>query len=253
MRIYRVSVELLDYVFYATTERGKVHETGAFLHNYALAYALGLGRGDTYTYTHTTQEPHYEEELSPLNGILYLTPAAPLQVLYRVVQWNSTGEAFTLSRVQSAGYPDWGSARMLRPGSRFLFYLLVHDPGRLPEAPALHDLLAGRDVRARLGKFPAKVRLRAELANCIREEQGDFFCDALLNWQDLDVDPVSCYVMPGGRPTRLITRAQFVDQPHYRACFKTQEQSVVRLPKRMGFLARSNSRRSKTRRSRGSG
>ena len=50
MQIYRGTIELLDYVFYATVERGKVYETGAFIHNYALAYALGLVQGETYTY-----------------------------------------------------------------------------------------------------------------------------------------------------------------------------------------------------------
>jgi CRISPR-associated protein Csc1 len=42
MDIYRGQLELLDYVFFATVERGKVYETGAFIHNYALAYALRL-------------------------------------------------------------------------------------------------------------------------------------------------------------------------------------------------------------------
>lgn len=244
MRIYRVSVELMDYVFYATTERGKIHETGAFLHNYALAYALGLAQGDTHTYTHVTQEPHYEEELSPLNGVLYLTPAAPLQALYRVVQWNSTGESFVSSRIQSAGYPDWGFARMLRPGSRFRFYLLLHDPDRLPVAPALHDLLAGRDVRVRLGKFPAKARLRAEPARSVGEGMGDFVCEAMLNWRDLEVEPTVCDLVTGGRPTYLVTRAQFRDEPFFEAHFG---QEAIFLPKRMRFLARKPSRRSRKR------
>ena len=64
MEIYRGKLELLDYVFFATVERGKVYETGAFIHNYALAYALRLAAAP---YSHTVQEPHYEEELSPLN------------------------------------------------------------------------------------------------------------------------------------------------------------------------------------------
>lgn len=236
MRVYRVAVELLDYVFFATTERGKVHETGSFLHNYALTYALGLGRGETYTYTCSVQEPHYVEELTPLNGILYLTPAAPSGIHYRVVQWNSTGESFVLSRGQSAGYPDWGFARMLRPGSRFQFYLLVRDPARLPPAPALQDLLAGRDVRVRLGKFPAKARLRAEPAREVRERTGDFLCEAMLNWRDLEADPVVCDVVAAGRPTRLLTRARFENVPFYEARFGPQD--AVALPARMRFLAR---------------
>jgi hypothetical protein len=72
MEVYRGALELLDYVFFATTERGKVYETGAFIHNYALAYAFRLASAP---YSSVIQEPHYEDELRPANerGV-YLTP-----------------------------------------------------------------------------------------------------------------------------------------------------------------------------------
>jgi CRISPR-associated protein Csc1 len=54
MEVYRGALELLDYVFFATTERGKVYETGAFIHNYALAYAFRLASAP---YSSVTQEP----------------------------------------------------------------------------------------------------------------------------------------------------------------------------------------------------
>ena len=58
MLIYRGTLELLDYVFYATVERGKVYETGAFIHNYA--------QGETCVYARLVQAPHYVEELTGL-------------------------------------------------------------------------------------------------------------------------------------------------------------------------------------------
>ncbi len=238
MQIYRVTAELLDYVFYATTERGKVYETGPFLHNYALTYALGLVQSETYVYTYRIQEPHYEEELTPLNGKVYLTPAAPLEVGYRLVQWNTLRESYGLPpKPQSVGYPDWGFARMLRPGSRFVFYLLVlvASPRDLPPSPALQDLLVGQLVRVRLGKFLAKVRLQAEAAAEVTQGRGDFAADLLLNWRDLEPDPVVCDVVTTGRPTRLIARARFADEPYYRARFANGE---IHLPVRMRYLAR---------------
>jgi CRISPR-associated protein Csc1 len=66
MQIYRGTLELLDYVFFATLERGKVYESGAFIHNYALAYALRLAQAP---YTHHVQQPRYAEELTPLPPI----------------------------------------------------------------------------------------------------------------------------------------------------------------------------------------
>jgi len=136
---------------------------------------------------------------------------------------------------QSRGYPDWGFARMLRPGSRFTFYLLVHNPAALPDTPALHDLLAGRPTRVRLGKFPAKARLQAEPARRVVEREGPFFVDAYLNWRDLEADPLVCDVVAASLPTRLIARARFDTAPHYEAHFGDE---AVYLPARMRFLAR---------------
>ena len=125
MLVYRGAIELLDFVFYATVERGKVYETGAFIHNYALAYALGLVRSEGYTYARLVQKPRYVEELAPLAGQVYLTPGAPMWIAHRLVQWNTIPEAYGIpSKARAIGYPDWGFARVLRPGSRFTFYLL---------------------------------------------------------------------------------------------------------------------------------
>jgi len=241
MHIYRGTLELLDYVFYATTERGKIYETGAFIHNYALAYALGLVRGETYTYARLVQEPHYVEELTPLNGRLYLTPGAPQRVAHRLVQWNTIREGYAFpGKLPSVGYPDWGFARMLRPGCRFTFYLLTPDPAALPNAPALRDLVAGRTVRVRLGKFPGKARLRAERADTVVAQEGPFQTQAMLNWRDLEADPVVCDVVAASRPTRLLSRSHFAEEPYYEVHFGDY---LVRLPARMRFLARPPAKR----------
>lgn len=236
MQVYRGTIELLDYVFYATVERGKVYETGAFIHNYALAYALGLVRSETYTYASRKQEPHYVAELTPLNGYLYITPGSPQQVTHRLVQWNTIREGYAFpGKARSLGYPDWGFARVLRPGCRFVFYLLVAEPAALPEAPALRGLLAGKAVRVRLGKFPGKVRLRAEAASTVAKKSGSFATDTFLNWQDLEADPMVCDVVAASLPTRLLARAHFDQGAYYEARFGDE---AIRLPVGMRFLAR---------------
>lgn len=234
MQIYRSTIELLDYVFFATVERGKVYETGAFLHNYALAYALRLVTGGTYTYQQQQQIPHYEEELSPLNGRVYLTPGGPLRAAHRLVQWNTLRDAYAFpGKPPSLGYPDWGFARVLRPGARFRFYVLA-SARSLPDAPALQDLIAGRTVRARFGKFAGKALLRAEPAQSVTCKEGPFHSQEYLNWQDLADDPVACDVVAASLPTRLLSQARF-EGPHYVARFSD---GTVCLPAEMGFLAR---------------
>jgi len=236
MEIYRGDIELLDYVFYATVERGKVYETGSFIHNYALAYALGLAQGETYLYARLVQEPHYVEELTPLNGRLYITPGQAERVAHRLVQWNTLRESYAFpGKPASLGYPDWGFARMLRPGCHFRFYVMIHEKSVLPAAPALHDLVAGKAVRVRLGKFPAKARLRLEPATSAVEHTGPFVSEALLNWRDLEADPAVCDILAASLPTRLLSRAHFADGAYIEARFGDD---VIRLPKGMRFLAR---------------
>ncbi len=236
MKIFRGEIELLDYVFYATVERGKVYETGSFLHNYALTYALGLVHGDTYTYASLKQQPHYVEELTPLNGHIYITPGQAFRVSHRLVQWNTLREAYAFpGKLPSLGYPDWGFARMLRPGSRFRCYVLVNDEAELPSAATLPGLLAGQPVHIRLGKFPGKARIHLKAADKIVREQGTFQSEPLLNWRDVEDDPVVCDILAASLPTRLISRARFEDAGYYIAQFGKEK---VYLPATMRFLAR---------------
>lgn len=234
MQIYRGTLELLDYVFFATVERGKVYESGGFIHNYALAYALRLARAP---YAHLIQEPHYTEELGPLNDVgLYLTPGGPVRVEHRLVQWNTIREGYDFpGKIASIGYPDWGFARVLRPESCFTFFLLVAEPARLPPVPALQDLLAGHSARVRLGKFPGKAIVALVPASQITERQGSFVAAAMLNWRDLASEPTRCDILPSTLPTRLILNAHFPGGRYYE-CYFGQER--VRLPDGMRFLAR---------------
>lgn len=234
MQIYRGQLKLLDYVFYATIERGKIYETGAFIHNYALTYALGLVQSAGYTYSNRQQQPQYEQELKPLN--VYLTPATPTQAIaYRLVQWNTLPERYAFpGKPPSIGYPDWGFARALRPENEFVFYMLLKDEIQ-PTQPALRDLLNGRPVRVRLGKFSGKARLTLQPAHNVKEKIGTFSSNTLLNWRDLAVDPVVCDVLTASLPTRLINNSRFPEAGYYEVQFGPQ---TIWLPQAMHYLAR---------------
>ena len=236
MQIYRGAIELLDYVFYATVERGKVYETGAFIHNYALAYALNLVQGDTYTYAQQIQEPHYQEELTPLNDYLYITPGSPERIAHRLVQWNTLSEGYAFpGKLPSVGYPDWGFSQILRPGCRFVFYILFFRPDIPTKMSTLYDLVDGRAIRIRLGKFPGKARVKLELAEKVIDRTGPFHVDTFLNWRDLGIDPLACDVVPASLPTRLLARSDFGGGPYYETHFGDDS---VCLPAQMRFLAR---------------
>ncbi|MEW9033540.1 MAG: type I-D CRISPR-associated protein Cas5/Csc1, partial [Planifilum fimeticola] len=98
---YRIRIELEDYLFFSSMEKGKVAETAPLLHNYALAYALSWAISPYYQ---EKQAPGYEKQLKPLNeeGI-YIFPASPLEVTHRLMQYNTTPEPLWMMRPQSLG------------------------------------------------------------------------------------------------------------------------------------------------------
>ena len=243
MDIYRGGLELLDYVFFATVERGKVYETGAFIHNYALAYALRL---TSAPYGHTVQEPRYEEELRPLNEQgLYITPAEPLSIGHRRVQFNTIAEGYGFpGKEPSRGYPDWGFARMLRPESVFQFYVILANPDAGCISPTLALALDGRPAYIRLGKFPGKAGVSLQKADTVETKQGDFTANALLNWRDLASEPnVPGDIYATALPTRLIANAHFHKADYSVSRFG--EKDEVRLPFGMCFVARPATKRGK--------
>lgn len=252
MEIYRGKLELLDYLFFATTERGKVYETGTFIHNYALAYALKLA---TSPYSQTIQKPEYERDLTPLNELgIYVTPAHPITLSYRLTQWNTIQEGYGFDKKgQEIGYPDWGFARVLKPESVFEFYTLIADINSAVRFPALESLIAGRTTYIRLGKFLSKARIRFTKAQKVEVRQDEFFAgfvddfgrlispkgrsSLLLNWRDIPENPIVCDTYPSTLPTRLIANPKYQDGRHYRVRFSDEDQ--INLPIEMQFVARS--------------
>ena len=241
MRIYRCTLELLDYLFFATTERGKTFETGPFVHNYALTYALAAAGAFRLPhpppYAHEIQQPAYDRELMPLNDVrLYVTPAKPLHLRFRQTQFNTIREGYAFAgKGRSIAYPDWGFLRLIAPGSRFTFFVLTE-----------------REVREcayiRLGKFLSKARLHWEASDSIRQRRGDFQFKGYLNWLDLgDPKPTVFDVLATALPSKLIDNAHFSDAPYWEVQFGDER---ICLPVNMEYRPQAASPRRTRRRRR---
>ncbi|MBI2875710.1 MAG: type I-D CRISPR-associated protein Cas5/Csc1 [Candidatus Tectomicrobia bacterium] len=228
MHIYRCGLELLDYLFFATTERGKTFETGPFIHNYALTYALAAAGALVLPatrprYYYEQQRPDYEGELRPLNERgTYVTPARPTRLTFRQTQFNTIKEGYSLGgKARSIAYPDWGFLRLISPGSHFVFFVLSRDP--LP-----------RRAYLRLGKFLSKARVQWWEAESVRDvPTGPFEHRGLLNWRDLVRKPTIFDLLPAALPSKLIDNARFSEGRHWIARFGQLEMA---LPIEMEYL-----------------
>jgi len=100
--VYRCDLTLHDYLFFASTERGKVAETSPFVHNYALTYALGWASTLWYN---AQQKARYQDELRPID-FHYITPARLIHGTSVVIQYNTLSERLRVDKQRSIGYPD---------------------------------------------------------------------------------------------------------------------------------------------------
>lgn len=133
MRVYTCRLTLHESLFYATREVGRLYETGRYLHNYALTYALGLA---TAPYYNPIQIPRYAEQLTPLNerGI-YVTPARGMYIEYQLATFKYASNAYHVEMEKgSRNTPSFGRAKEISAGSVFEFAVLSEREAlRLPK------------------------------------------------------------------------------------------------------------------------
>ncbi|HOU13204.1 MAG TPA: type I-D CRISPR-associated protein Cas5/Csc1 [Anaerolineae bacterium] len=161
MRLYLCRLTFHENLFYATREVGRLYETGRYLHNYALTYALGLAAAP---YFQAQQIPRYAEELSELNqrGV-YVTPARGVQVRYELATFKYADNAYRVKMSPgSRNTPSFGRAKEVAVGSVFEFAVLSRESLTLP-----------RWIRMGLWRSKALVECRAavEAKTLSRSEQ----------------------------------------------------------------------------------
>lgn len=168
MRVYACRLTLHESMFFATREVGRLYETGRYLHNYALTYALGLA---TAPYFSPTQVPRYAEQLLPLNerGI-YVTPARGVRIEYQLATFKYAANAYHVEMEKgSRNTPSFGRAKEISAGSVFEFAIL-----------SKHEAL-GPPKWIRLGLWRSKAEVEYAEVEAWRERHSEMFADYPLN------------------------------------------------------------------------
>ena len=131
MYLYPCQLTFHENLFYATREVGRLYETGRYLHNYALTYALGLAQG---TYFNQQQIPTYQADLEPLNGRgIYVTPARGVNISYDLVTFKYANNQYRVKMAPGTrNTPSFGRAKEIAVGSTFSFGVISAAKIQLP-------------------------------------------------------------------------------------------------------------------------
>lgn len=196
MHVTLCRLKLHENLFYATREVGRLYETGRYLHNYALTYALRLVNPP---YRHVDALPRYAEELARLNGAaIYVTPARPLHVEFEINTFKYADNRYRVKMEPgSRNTPSFGRAKELAVGSEFEFAVLSALPILLPRW-------------VRLGKWMSKASVRVVAEETVTTmHSGDFRNSLPLN--PLDLPPATrpiAYDIISMPPVSLLDSAQ---------------------------------------------
>ncbi|MEH1917890.1 type I-D CRISPR-associated protein Cas5/Csc1 [Nostoc sp.] len=210
--IYRCQIELHDSLYYATREIGRLYETEAIIHNYALCYALGLvdsqiysttvAEEHSYRYFCPEQVPKYEEHLTPLNqqGI-YVTPARSLNHSSILNTWKYANNNYHVEMEKTQkNIPSFGRAKEIAAESRFEFFVISQKELKLPKW-------------IRLGKWMSKAEVTVEPLPKPKIAEGIFTCTHPLNPLDvMFTNQVISYDVVNMPPVSLIQNVQMRGQ-----------------------------------------
>jgi len=167
----RCQLTLHDMLFYATREMGRLYETGKYLHNYGLTFALGLA---PTRYFQSNQVPSYAAHLEPLNQRgLYVTPARPLRYDFVFHTFKRASVPYYTYQPQTTvNVPLYGRAKELAPESTFEFFVFNAEPVRLPRW-------------IRLGKWMSKAEVEVTWQGEPPQKKGVFIANHPLNPLDV--------------------------------------------------------------------
>ncbi|NJM08202.1 type I-D CRISPR-associated protein Cas5/Csc1 [Candidatus Gracilibacteria bacterium] len=198
MYLYRCRLTLHEPLFFASRELGRLYETGRYLHNYALSYALGFAQSPWF---HREQVPHYADDLRPLADHVYVTPGLPERVGFQLATFKYGEEILHVEMKQAErNTPSFGRAKELAPESSFVCYVLSAEPLRLPRW-------------IRLGKWHSKTLVTVEEL-VAQERDGPFQAACPLNPLDVPAGTLRAFDIISMPPASLIANAR-CQGPHY--------------------------------------
>jgi CRISPR-associated protein Csc1 len=192
VNIYRCQIELHDSLYFATREIGRLYETEAVLHNYALCYALGLVTSDTYRYFCSEQIPQYEAHLTPLNeqGI-YVTPAQAIAHATVLNTWKYANNNYHVEMEKTQkNIPSFGRNKEIAPESQFQCFIISQQALKVPKWIRLGKWMSKAEVT--LTELP-QTKIRDDTFTCPYplNPLDIMFTNQVMSYDVINMPPVS--------------------------------------------------------------
>lgn len=233
MEVVEAVLETHGRVGFAAREVGRTVDSGEYLLNTALHYALGFATG---RYVDTKHRPTYLEDTETAIQQLYITPAEPLDSPnYITTIYNARGDRYATVNYDATEDPDqdknlprFGRERAFRHGNQFRTYLIPRDL----TATDIVDSVPGY---VRLGKKRGKAKVHTRIVEAQRRA-GQFIINHPIGAYDYDGTPIGSVVSKQMRPTPLILQAAYDDD--YLAIPREDRDSSAKIPAGLEFLER---------------
>jgi CRISPR-associated protein Csc1 len=144
---------------------------------------------------HREQVPHYADDLRPLGGQIYITPAQPEQMTFQLSTFKYGEEILHVEMQQAErNTPSFGRAKEIAPESTFACYVVSAAPLRLPRW-------------IRLGKWHSKALVEVTELE-VKEASGDYTAACPLNPLDVPAGALRAFDIISMPPASLVANAR---------------------------------------------
>ena len=225
MKAYRLEIQTEGIVRGAAREIGRLVETGSYISNTSLYYALGIS---TSRYADTLGKPTYTEDTEDEKNI-YVAPAQPVnETMYTNLLTTVSGNKYAErnlsaqdpdNEIADKNFPKVGTEKVMTSGNKFETFLIAENGVELPKY-------------FRLGKKRGKRSLEIEEVE-IEEKSGDFTTSHPIGAYDTKLTPKGDLLTRKIRPAPLILQARYEGE-YYELNYGESERTV--LPGDLEFL-----------------
>jgi len=202
LKAYRLEIKTEGLIRGAAREIGRLVETGSYISNTSLYYALGISSS---RYVDTEQKPQYvgDTKQAVEEENIYVAPARPVgETSYTTLLSTVSGNKYAKLNLSGGddpvgglNFPKIGKEKVLKSENKFETFIMSEEELDIPNY-------------FRLGKKRGKCKLTVEEID-IEEKEGKFTSSHPIGAYDTELAPKGDLITRKIRPAPLILQAKY--------------------------------------------